>query len=79
MKKAKLPVNSNWRNLLISIRNNNFRVCVCVREGEKRREKQAVDIRAHRHMHCTYTFPTLSAKRLRKLWNNLVVKYIHFF
>lgn len=43
------------------------------------REREAADIRAHRHMRCAYTFTTLCAKTLRKLWNNLVVNYIQFF
>lgn len=67
----KLSVNTHWRNFLSSLRNNNSRVCV--------RERKAADIRAHRYMQCTYTFITLTAKTLRKLWNNLVVNYIHFF
>lgn len=42
-------------------------------------ERKAADIHAYRHMHCTYTFTTLTAKTLRKLWNNLVVNYKRFF
>lgn len=50
-------------------------MCVCERE----REKEAADICALRHTHCTYIFTALSAKTLRKLWNNLVVNCMQFF